>query len=79
MEEILTAEIAKIAKREMRNWLLCALCGSSHSGHIRSEFHAFHFSFVGPYLEKVGRSVPTFATHVAESLGWSLDCGNENK
>jgi hypothetical protein len=33
MEEILTAEIAKIAEREMRNWLLCALCvlcGSSH-------------------------------------------------
>jgi hypothetical protein len=30
MEEILTAEIAKIAKREMRNWLLCDLCGSSH-------------------------------------------------
>jgi predicted nucleic acid-binding protein len=31
------------------------------------------------YLEKLGRSVPAFATHVAESLGWSLDCGNENK
>lgn len=25
------------------------------------------------YLEKLGRSVPAFATHVAESLGWSLD------
>lgn len=29
------------------------------------------------YLEKLGRSVPAFATHVAESLGWLLDCGNE--
>lgn len=28
------------------------------------------------YLEKLGRSVPAFATHVAESLGWSLDCGS---
>lgn len=28
------------------------------------------------YLEKLGRSVPAFATHVAESLGWSLDCDN---
>lgn len=25
------------------------------------------------YLEKLGRSVPAFATHDAESLGWSLD------
>lgn len=31
------------------------------------------------YLEKLGRSVPAFATHVAESLGWSLGCSNENK
>ena len=30
------------------------------------------------YLEKLGRSVPAFATHVAEALGWSLDCGNGN-
>ena len=28
------------------------------------------------YLEKLGRSVPAFATHVSESLGWSLDCDN---
>ena len=27
-------------------------------------------------LEKLGRSAPAFATHVAESLGWSLDCDN---
>jgi len=25
------------------------------------------------YLEKLGRSVPAFATHVAELLGWSLN------
>jgi hypothetical protein len=26
------------------------------------------------YLAKLARSVPAFAAHVAESLGWSLDC-----
>ena len=31
------------------------------------------------YLEKLGRSVPAFATHVAEALGWSLDCDNANE
>lgn len=28
------------------------------------------------YLEKLRRSVPAFATHVADSLGWSIECDN---
>ena len=30
------------------------------------------------YLEKLGRSVPAFAAHVVEALGWSFDCDNSN-